>query len=158
MAKTLVAYFSAGGATAQIARNLAAEIGADCWEIRPRTPYTAADLDWRNPSSRSSVEMRDRSARPEIVGTVENFSQYDTIFLGFPIWWYREPSIVDTFMETQDFSGKVVVPFATSGGSGMGKASQNLQALAPRCRVQEGRVFHRASGAELAAWARNYLR
>ena len=115
MKKALVAYFSASGATARLAERLADAIGADLSEIEPQARYNSADLDWRNKRSRSSVEMNDRSCRPEINRTVDDMAQYDVVFVGFPIWWYREPSVIDTFMEAYDFGGKTVVPFATSG-------------------------------------------
>ena len=124
MKKALVAYFSASGVTAKLAERLADAIGADLSEIEPKARYTSADLDWRNKQSRSSVEMNDRSCRPEINRTVDDMAQYDVVFVGFPVWWYREPSIIDTFMEAYDFSGKTVVPFATSGGSGIGTVLQ----------------------------------
>ena len=158
MSKALVAYFSAGGTTAALSEKLAAEIGADLFEIRPEVPYTKADLNWMNKQSRSSVEMNDRSARPAIASRVENMDQYDIVFVGFPIWWYREPSIIDTFMEAYDFSGKTVVPFATSGGSGMGDSSENMQALAKGAKVTSGKRFGRLSSkAELKNWAALWL-
>ncbi len=158
MSKALVAYFSASGTTAALSEKLAAEIGADLFEIRPEVPYTKADLNWMNKQSRSSVEMNDRSARPAIASRVENMDQYDAIFVGFPIWWYREPSIIDTFMEAYDFSGKTVVPFATSGGSGMGDSSENMQALAKDAKVTSGKRFGRlTSKAELKKWAELWL-
>ena len=154
MKKALVACFSAGGVTAALAERLAEAIGADLYAIRPATPYTKADLNWMNRKSRSSVEMNDRSCRPAIDGAVENMAQYDVVFVGFPIWWYREPSIIDTFMEAYDFGGKTVVPFATSGSSGMGDTAENLRALAKNALVAEGRRFgKRASAEELKAWA-----
>ena len=109
MEKTLVAYFSASGVTAKVAEKLAKAINADLYEIAPEVPYTRDDLNWMNKKSRSSVEMNDRSSRPEIGTKIDNMYQYDTVFVGFPIWWYREPSIIDTFMEAYDFSGKTVV-------------------------------------------------
>ena len=158
MKKALVACFSAGGVTAALAERLAEAIGADLYAIRPATPYTKADLNWMNRKSRSSVEMNDRSCRPAIDGAVENMAQYDVVFVGFPIWWYREPSIIDTFMEAYDFGGKTVVPFATSGSSGMGDTAENLRALAKNALVAEGRRFgKRASAEELKAWAGQWL-
>ena len=158
MKKALVACFSAGGVTAALAERLADAIGADLYAIRPATPYTKADLNWMNRKSRSSVEMNDRSCRPAIDGAVENMAQYDVVFVGFPIWWYREPSIIDTFMEAYDFGGKTVVPFATSGSSGMGDTAENLRALAKNALVAEGRRFgKRASAEELKAWAGQWL-
>ena len=154
MSKALVAYFSASGTTANLAGNLAKAIGADLHEIQPAVPYTNADLNWQNQSSRSSVEMNDRACRPAIGNKVENMADYDVIFVGFPIWWYREPSIIDTFMEGYDFSGKTIVPFATSGGSGLGDSAKNMQALAKGAKVESGKRFGgRASEKELKAWA-----
>ena len=141
MSKVLVAYFSASGVTAKVAANLAKAVGADLFEIVPEVPYTKADLNWMSKKSRSSVEMADRSSRPAIATKVENMEQYDTVFVGFPVWWYREPSIIDTFMESYDFSGKTVVPFATSGSSGLGDSYKNLQALAPGANVKDGKRF-----------------
>ena len=154
--KALVAYFSATGTTKGVAERLAGAIGADLFEIVPAQPYTAADLDWRNKQSRSSVEMADRASRPAIAGTVPNLADYATVFVGFPIWWYREPSVVDTFVESNAaaLAGKSVVPFATSGGSGMGDSTANLQALAPKAKVVEGRRFPVSVSAEdLKKWA-----
>ena len=127
MSKTLVAYFSATGTTARAAERLAKAIGADLHEIRPKVPYTKKDLDWTDTHSRSTLEMKDKSSRPEIEGQVENMDQYDTIYVGFPIWWYVAPTIINTFLESYDLSGKTVVPFATSGGSGMGKTLDGLK-------------------------------
>ena len=158
MSKALVAYFSASGVTAKVARNLATGIGADLYEIAPETPYTRADLNWMDKKSRSTVEMNDRNARPAIGTRVENMTQYEVVFVGFPIWWYREPSIIDTFMEAYDFSGKTVIPFATSGGSGLGDSARNIQALANGAKVAEGRRFSgRSSEDELRAWASAWL-
>ena len=157
MSKKLVAYFSASGVTRSVAEKLADEIGADLFEIVPEKPYTNADLDWQNSRSRSSVEMKDRNARPAIVSKIVDMYGYDVIFVGFPIWWYREPSIVDTFMEAYDFSGKTIVPFATSGGSGLGDAPKNMQALAKGSKVENGKRFSVVvSGQELRAWAQKY--
>ena len=157
MSKTLVAYFSASGVTAGLAKRLAEAVGADVAEIVPAQPYTSADLDWTNKKSRSSVEMNDRSCRPAIASSPDP-SEYDVVFIGFPVWWYREPSVIDTYMEAHDFSGKTVVPFATSGGSGIGDAGKNIQSLAKGARVAAGkRLNARASAAELAAWAKDYL-
>ena len=154
MTKVLVAYFSASGVTAKVAENLSKAIDADLYEIVPETPYSTADLNWMDSKSRSSVEMKDRSSRPAICNTVENMDQYDTVFVGFPIWWYREPSIIDTFMEAYDFTGKTVVPFATSGGSGLGDSYKNLQALAPGAKVINGEKFAvSVSGERLKEWA-----
>ena len=154
MKKALVAYFSASGVTEQVAEKLASAAHADCFRIQPKIAYTKADLDWTNKSSRSSVEMSDPASRPEIVNENLDVSSSDTIFIGFPIWWYVAPTIVNTFLESIDLSGKTVVPFATSGGSGMGKTNEHL---APSCRgakLLNGKVFKRGvSKEELAAWA-----
>lgn len=156
--KTLVAYFSASGVTAALAGKLAKAIGADRFEIVPEQIYTEADLDWQDPRSRSSVEMNDRSSRPAIASKSENMGQYEVIFVGFPIWWYREPSIIDTFMEAYDFTGKTVIPFATSGGSGIGRSGENLQHLAPGAKVMRGKLFaSNVSEKELAGWAAEWL-
>ena len=156
--KVLVAYFSASGVTAGVADKLSKAIGADIFEIKPAQVYTSADLDWTNKKSRSSVEMDDRNSRPEIANKVENMSQYDVIFVGFPIWWYREPSIIDTFMESYDFSGKQVIPFATSGGSGMGDSGSIMQKLAPNAKVDSGKRFSSGvSEKDLKDWAAKWL-
>ena len=158
MSKALVAYFSASGVTAKMAEKLARGIGADLFEIRPETSYTSADLDWQNSKSRSSVEMNDRNARPVIAEKKENMAEYDVVFVGFPVWWYREPSIIDTFMEQYDFSGKTVVPFATSGMSGIGDSGKNMQALAAGVKVAAGKRFaNSVSEKELADWAKEWL-
>ena len=154
--KALVAYFSATGTTKGVAERLAAAIGADIYEIKPAQPYTAADLDWTNKKSRSSVEMADRASRPAIADAVTNLADYATVYVGFPIWWYREPSIIDTFVESnaEVLAGKTVVPFATSGGSGMGDSTKNLQALAPKAKVVEGKRFRASVSADdLKKWA-----
>ena len=156
--KALVAYFSASGVTAKLAKRLADAIEAPLYEIRPAQLYTRADLDWTNKKSRSSVEMDDRNSRPEIANKVENMSQYDVIFVGFPIWWYREPSIIDTFMESDDFSGKQTIPFATSGGSGMGDSGSIMQKLAPNAKVDSGKRFSSGvSEKDLKDWASKWL-
>ena len=125
--KTLVAYFSASGQTAKLAKTLAGVTGGDLFEIAPETAYTAADLDWMDKKSRSTIEMKDPKSRPAIAGKVADMAQYDTVFVGFPIWWYQAPRIIETFLESYDFSGKTVIPFATSGGSGMGKTLEGLK-------------------------------
>lgn len=153
MENKLVAFFSASGITAKVAGKLAKATGADLFEIIPEVPYKHADLDWMNQKSRSSVEMKDRSSRPAIAEKTD-ISGYDTIFIGFPIWWYREPSIIDTFMESYDFTGKTVVPFCTSGGSSLGSAGSNIQALAPGAKVSSGKRFSSGvSEAELKKWS-----
>ncbi|MBO7725494.1 MAG: NAD(P)H-dependent oxidoreductase [Thermoguttaceae bacterium] len=158
MTKALVAYFSASGVTAAVAKRLAESIESDLFEIKPETPYTNADLNWMNRSSRSSVEMADRASRPAIATKVNDMASYNVVFIGFPVWWYREPSIIDTFVEAYDFAGKTIVPFATSGGSGLGDTSKNLKELAPGADVPEGKRFSGSiSGNDLGAWAAKWL-
>lgn len=155
----LVAYFSATGTTARAAKALAEAIGADLFEIAPEQPYSAADLNWNDKNSRSSREMADEKCRPAIAGDAPDMSAYDTVFVGFPIWWYVEPRIVDTFLEAHDFSGKTIVPFATSGGSGLGKAPQRMASLAPGATVTEGRLLNgRLDANDLRAWAEGSAR
>ena len=157
MSKALVAYFSAEGTTKSLAERLSGAIGADLFEIVPEQPYTKADLNWQDSTSRSSVEMKDRSCRPGISSEIEDISQYDVIFLGFPIWWYREPSIIDTFAESYNFEGKTIVPFATSGSSGIGESGKNIGRLAKGAKVVEGKRFKAsASAEELKSWAEGY--
>ena len=127
MSKVLVTYFSASGVTAKTANKLAKEVDGDVFEIEPKEKYTSADLNWMDKKSRSSVEMNDPASRPEIAKQVENMDMYDTVLVGFPIWWYVEPKIIDTFLDSYDFSGKTVIPFATSGGSGIENVEKNLQ-------------------------------
>lgn len=153
--KQLVAYFSASGTTKGKAEMLARAISADIFEIRPDVPYTAADLDWTNKKSRSSIEMNDPQARPKIADSIDNIDEYDTIYIGFPIWWYVAPSIISTFLEGYDFSGKTIVPFATSGGSGMGKTVQILKQLCPNAIWKSGVIVNSMNEAELAKWAKN---
>ncbi|MCR5112162.1 MAG: flavodoxin [Ruminococcus sp.] len=141
----LVAYFSASGKTASLAQKLADEAGADIFEIRPAVPYTNEDLNWMNKQSRSSVEMSDKSSRPAIADTSVDISKYDTIYIGFPVWWYIAPTIINTFLESADFSGKKIILFATSGGSGFGKAVDNLKVSAPNAQITEGKVNPSAS-------------
>ena len=152
MKKVLVAYFSASGVTAQAAETIAETIGADLYEIRPETPYTPADLDWMNRRSRSSVEMNDPASRPAIAEPAADIEQYDTVLVGFPVWWYVEPRIVDTFLESYDFSGKTMIPFATSGGSGIGKAEQSLKSHCPSAVWKPGKLLNHA---DIKAWAKN---
>ncbi len=153
MGKILVAYFSASGSTAKIAEKLAKAADADLFEISPQQKYTSQDLNWMDKKSRSSVEMADRACRPAISSRVENMADYDVIFVGFPVWWYREPSIIDTFMESYNFSGKTIVPFFTSGGSGLGDSSKNMQSLAKGSNVVDGkRLSVTASVNELKRW------
>lgn len=156
MSKTLVAYFSASGVTARLANTLKAAVDGDLYEIKPATPYTSADLNWNNNKSRSSVEMNDKTSRPAIAAPVADMSQYDTVFVGFPIWWYEAPRIVQTFLESYDLSGKTVVPFATSGGSGIGKTSDILQKSCPAAKMLPGkRLGSNASVSELSAWVKS---
>ena len=151
MSKILVAYFSASGVTARAAREIAAATGGDLCEIIPAQPYTAADLDWRDKKSRSTLEMTDEASRPAIVPPTADLSRYDTVFVGFPIWWGVEPRVVDTFLETGDFSGKTMIPFATSGGSGMAYAERHLHSQYPGLTWGRGRLVN---GADTADWAR----
>ena len=141
MKKILTAYFSTGGTTAVIAKALSQEINSDLYEITPKQPYTAADLDWNNRKSRSSIEMQDKDSRPEIEGRVANMDEYDILFVGFPIWWYVAPTIINTFLEMYDLSGKIVIPFATSGGSGMGDTNKYLQPSCTGAELMEGKRF-----------------
>ena len=158
MGKSLVAYFSASGVTAKLSERLAKAIGADLFEIKPEVPYTDADLNWQDKNSRSSVEMNDRSSRPAISSKVENMAQYEVVFVGFPVWWYREPSIIDTFAESYDFGGKTIVPFATSGGSGIGESGKNIGELATDAHVFSGERFKaNASEEELKEWASSWI-
>ena len=157
MSKTLVAYFSASGVTAKLAKTLADAIGADLFEIQPQTRYTDADLDWTDPKSRSSVEMKDKSFRPAVADRVENMAQYDRVFVGFPIWWYVAPTIINTFLEQYDLTGKTVVPFATSGMSGMGHTNRELAPSCPGAKLREGKRFAaNAKAAELKQWAEQF--
>lgn len=158
MKKVLVAYFSVGGTTKGVAEKLADVTGADIFEIKPKKMYTDDDVDYNNPKCRSSMEMADITCRPEILFKNNSMDSYDVIFVGYPIWWYREPSIIDTFMEQYDFTGKTIVPFCTSGGSDLGKAAQNMQKLAEGASVNSGRRFTAATeSAELKTWAEAYL-
>lgn len=156
MSKKLVAYFSASGVTAKAAGKLAKAADADLFEIKPVQPYTRADLDWMNKKSRSSIEMADKSSRPEIAEKVSNMADYDVIFVGFPIWWYVAPTIINTFLEQYDLSGKKIVLFATSGGSGFGKTVENLKgSVATDTIIKEGKLLNGSiSEAELRAWAK----
>ncbi len=153
--KTLVAYFSASGVTAKAAKLIAEVAGCDLYEIKPLIPYTDADLDWKDKNSRSSVEMNDKSSRPAISGKVENMADYDVIFVGFPIWWYVAPTIINTFLESYDLSGKTVIPFATSGGSGMGKTNAYLQPSAKGAKLLDGKVLNGKSEQSIKDWLEN---
>jgi len=152
--KILVAYFSATGNTKAVAEKLATAINADLFEIVPEQLYTADDLNWQNDKSRSSVEMGDKNSRPAIASKIDDIAQYNIVFVGSPIWWGREPSIIDTFIESYDFAGKTVIPFATSGSSGIGDYGTNLQALVPDAKVLTGKRFPTdVSAEELKTWA-----
>ncbi len=154
MSKKLVAYFSASGVTASVAKKLAEATGANLYEIKPAVPYTQADLNWNNSSSRSSVEMRDKSSRPALADKNAKLDGVDVIFMGFPIWWYVAPTIINTFLEAYDFSGKTIILFATSGGSGFGGAVEGLKPSAPGAVIREGKLFRRnVSVEELRKWA-----
>ena len=153
MSKTLVAYFSASGVTARAAKSLAGAAGADLYEICPAAAYTQADLEWTNKKSRSSVEMNDLSFRPALADSDADIAGHDVILLGFPIWWYVAPTIINTFLERYDFSCKTIILFATSGGSGFEKAVSGLQGSAPGAVIKEGRILNgRQSEAELKKW------
>lgn len=153
MSNTLVAYFSASGTTAKLAKTLASAANADLYEIKPEIPYTDADLNWNNSKSRSSIEMNDKTFRPAISGKVENMNQYDTIYVGFPIWWYVAPTIINTFLEQYDLSCKTIIPFATSGGSGMGRTNEELKGSCPGAVLKDGRrLSPSASEAQLKDW------
>lgn len=149
----LVAYFSASGNTAKAAKVLAKAAGADLYEIKPAVPYTGADLNWMDKGSRSSVEMNDKNSRPALADTDAPVAEHDVIFLGFPIWWYTAPTIINTFLERYDFSGKTIVLFATSGGSGLGSTAAALQSSAPGARILNGRLLNgRLNEGDLKAW------
>ena len=153
MSRKLVAYFSASGVTAKVAETLSEAIGADLYEIEPAVPYTEKDLNWMDKKSRSTIEMNDQASRPAIAGMRDNMEDYNTVFIGFPIWWYVAPHIINTFLESYDLTGKTIVPFATSGGSEMGKTNEKLMPSCAGAKLIEGKVFnHSASHEELAAW------
>ena len=154
MKKVLVAYFSASGVTKGVAQQLAEVTGGTPHEIKPAQPYTDADLDWRNKQSRSSVEMQDKSSRPAITDKLTNMQDYDVIYVGFPIWWYTCPTIINTFMEAYDFKGKTVIPFATSGGSDIKKACEDLKAAYPEVNWKEGKLLNRATKKDLEDWVK----
>ena len=149
MSKILVAYFSASGVTKKVAEKLAVVANADIHEIKPKVPYTKADLNWMDKKSRSSVEMNDKTFRPEIVKEDLNLSSYDTILLGFPIWWYVAPTIINTFLENYDLSGKRIVLFATSGGSGFGNTIKELKPSVADAEIIEGKILNRATDDQL---------
>ena len=153
MSKKLVAYFSASGTTAAVAKILAEAAEADLYEIKPQTPYTRADLNWQDKKSRSSVEMNDKSFRPPLADRDAHIEDYDTIFLGFPIWWYTAPTIINTFLESYDFTGKTIILFATSGGSGLGRTASDLKASASGAVIRDGKLLNgRQTKESLAAW------
>ena len=154
MSKILVAYFSASGVTRKAAAEVAKAEQAELFEILPEVPYSAEDLDWTDKQSRSTLEMKDPSCRPPVVGQVENMAQYDVVFIGFPIWWGREPSVVDTFLDAHDFSGKTIVQFCTSGGSGIGETAKRIQEIVgASAAVKEGtRLGGTVSESDLAIW------
>ena len=156
MSKRLVTYFSASGVTAKVAENLADAIGADVFEIQPEVPYTKADLNWMDKKSRSTIEMSDPTSRPAIAAKRDNMDEYDTIFVGFPIWWYVAPTIINTFLESYNLKGKTIIPFATSGGSGMGKTAKVLEPCAPGATIVPGEVLNGASEAKLEQFVAKY--
>ena len=152
--KALVAYFSATGTTAKAAKVLANAVGGELYEIKPAVPYTSADLNWRDRNSRSSIEMQDDHSRPALADTEAPVAEYDVIFLGFPVWWYVAPTILNTFLEAYDFSGKTIVLFASSGSSGLGKSAAGLRSSAPGAKIVDGRMLNgHLNEAELKAWA-----
>lgn len=157
MEKRLVAFFSASGTTKKVAEMIASAVDADIYEIMPKQPYSKADLNWMDKKSRTSVEMSDKKFRPEISDTDVSVDQYDKIVLGFPIWWYVAPTIINTFLEKYDFTGKKIVLFATSGGSGFGNTVNELKISAPDAVIVEGKVFHKAAKQEIAEWVRSIL-
>ncbi len=152
--KVLVAYFSASGVTAGVAKQLAEVTGGELHQIQPEQPYTDADLDWRDKQSRSTLEMQDKTSRPAIINKLDSISQYDIIFVGFPIWWGTAPTIVNTFMESYDFSGKTVVLFATSGGSGIEQADKDFSEAYPNVNWKEGKLLNSPSRQDLEEWVK----
>lgn len=154
MSRKLVAYFSASGVTAKVAEKLSEAIGADLYAIEPEVPYTKADLDWMDKKSRSTIEMNNPASRPAITAKRDNMNDYDTVFVGFPIWWYVAPTIINTFLESYDLTDKTIIPFATSGGSDMGKTNEKLLPSCKGAKLLNGKVFKASvSGADLAKWA-----
>ena len=157
MNKNLVAFFSASGNTKRVAEKLAAAIDSDLYEIKPAVPYTSADLNWRDRHSRSSVEMNDPSSRPELTDYHANIAGYDRIFLGFPIWWYTAPTIVRSFLESYEFTGKTMILLATSGGSGLGKTAKELASSCPGAAIEDGRLLNgNPAEAALKQWAESF--
>ena len=155
MGKKLVAYFSASGTTRKVAEMIAQAAEADLYEITPKQPYSKEDLNWMDKKSRSSVEMSDKKFRPEITDTDAQIDGYDEVILGFPIWWYVAPTIINTFLESYDFTGKKIVLFATSGGSGFGNTVSELKPSAPDADIVEGKVFHKTTKTEIAEWIKS---
>ncbi len=156
MSKKLVAYFSASGVTKSVARNLSQTAGADLYRIQPEVPYTSADLDWMNKKSRSSIEMNDPASRPAIVAGDLDISSYDVVFLGFPVWWYVAPTIINSFLETYNFSGKTVIPFATSGSSGIENCEKKLQQQYPSINWKSGKLLNGHPGQDvLDSWVKS---
>ena len=153
MSRTLVAFFSASGVTAKVAEKLSDTIGADIFAIEPEIPYTKADLDWMDKNSRSTLEMNDPASRPAIARKRDNMEEYDVIYVGFPIWWYVAPTIINTFLESYDLTGKTIIPFATSGGSGMGKTNEKLLPSCKGAKLLDGKVLKANVGTkELDEW------
>ena len=154
MSKILVTYFSASGVTAKVAQNIADSIGADIFEIKPKVAYTSEDLNWMNKQSRSSVEMNDKSYRPEIAGTVSKLNDYNTILIGFPVWWYAAPTIINTFIESLDFTGKTLIPFCTSGGTGIEGCETDLRNAYPEYNWKAGK---RLTGSENKEFLKDWI-
>ena len=154
MSKKLVAYFSASGVTAKVAKTLAEAASADLYEIKPEVPYTQADLNWQDAKSRSSIEMKDKSSRPALANKTADVATYDVVFIGFPIWWYVAPTIINTFLESYDFAGKTIIPFATSGSSGLGKTVENLKcSVDASATIKEGKLLNgRQTKDSLTVW------
>ena len=157
MSKTLVAFFSASGVTKRVAENLSTAIGADLYEIKPAEAYTRADLNWMDKKSRSSIEMSNLKSRPELADKSAQIMEYERIFLGFPIWWYTAPRIINTFLESYDFSKKTIILFATSGGSGLGNTAKELLSSCPNAVIKEGKILNgRISNEKLKQWAESF--
>lgn len=152
MKKCLVAYFSCSGNTKRVANEINEVVNGTLYEIKPEVPYTKEDLNWMNKESRTSIEMKDPSSRPTIIKDLENISDFDTVFLGFPIWWYIAPTIVNTFLESYDFSGKTIIPFATSGSSAYGDTNKSLEPSCNGATLKEGKRFGRVSREEIQSW------
>lgn len=156
MSKRLVAYFSASGVTGKVAKMVAEAAGADLYEIRPKQLYTKADLNWMDQNARSTIEMKDKKIRPEIVDTDAKIAEYDEILIGFPIWWYVAPTIINTFLEKYDFTGKKIVLFATSGGSGFGNTIKELQPSAPQAQFVEGKLLNHVNKKSIEEWVKTW--